>query len=113
MASAEASGPSAGTACGAAEAGAARGAAQLELCRRCKQDFAPGARAAPCRFHSGDFAGETRQRWADPGDHAGGGDVLEFWTCCGAGALDAPGCKTGQHLSFSDPLPVLEEDYDN
>lgn len=78
---------------------------------RCLQAF-DAARNGPkaCVYHPQSFSGETRQRWAAPGDAAGGGDVLTFYGCCGADDAKAPGCAAGRHYTFDEDLPVTYVD---
>ena len=55
-----------------------------------------------CRFHRESHSGETAQRWLPPGVTAGGGDILYFWSCCGAHDREAPGCVTLPHCSYDE-----------
>ena len=77
--------------------------ASLRTCRVCKLSFSLSDNMGgkrPCSFHPGFFSGETRQRWMAPGETAGAGDVLYFYSCCGAESADAPGCASGPHEPY-------------
>ena len=84
----------------------------MPSCRRCHAHFDPQSNhAQACRLHSEGFSGETRQRWAAPGDEAKGGAVSFFYSCCGAANIDAPGCTASHHVSYDEALPTLYKDY--
>jgi hypothetical protein len=90
---------------------APRSDALLDMCRRCHRDFARGDRRALCALHPGAHAGETQQRWSEPGDHHGGGRQHWFWTCCGQADYSSPGCAARRHVAFDEDPGVLEDDY--
>lgn len=81
----------------------AAAAPSLGPCKRCTRLFDASARAADgCSYHPQSWSGETKQRWAAPGDNAGGGEVHFFWSCCGAADRDAPGCRRAPHVTFDE-----------
>ncbi|KAG8458885.1 hypothetical protein KFE25_004219 [Diacronema lutheri] len=85
------------------EKGAAQPTAPGVLCRRCTHFFDAKHRAADgCQFHPESWSGETKQRWAAPGENDGASDVHYFWSCCGASERDAPGCKRAAHCTFDE-----------
>ncbi|CAD7949045.1 unnamed protein product [Amoebophrya sp. A25] len=55
-----------------------------------------------CRFHPEAYSQETAQRWLEPGSTENGSRTETFWTCCGAAAYDAPGCRTSWHITFDE-----------
>ena len=74
----------------------------MELCKKCKKDFDPKSNKtnSECCHHPGFFAGETKQRWSEPGDDKNGGEMHFFWSCCGSSDSKARGCAFGKHEGF-------------
>ena len=73
-------------------------------CRRCTQIFDANDRdAKACHYHPQSWSGETAQRWLPPGSNANGGEVHNFWSCCGQASADAPGCQQAAHITFDEP----------
>lgn len=76
-------------------------------CRKCHNQFFPNENSnTACPYHPESYAGETAQRWLAPGDNKDGAVIHDFYTCCG-GAIDAPGCCNGPHLTFDDPDDIM------
>jgi len=74
----------------------------VSTCRRCLSQFERHKNnPTACRFHPESYSGETKQRWAPPGEE-NCGDVHFFWSCCGDGDRDSPGCCTAAHVGFDD-----------
>jgi len=85
------------------EVGSAAQPVALTVCRRCTQRFDKYCRDANgCTFHPESWSGETKQRWAAPGDNVGGAEVHYFWSCCGKAEEDASGCKSSHHRTFDE-----------
>jgi hypothetical protein len=53
-------------------------------------------------FH---FAGE------EEGQRSTGGDVVQFYFCCGSYDKSAPGCHAAAHVSYDEEEPVLYKEY--
>ena len=82
------------------------------LCRRCHSNFDVAANSSTaCRHHSELWSGETAQRWKDPGDDRGLGEIVEFYQCCGSMDRDSPGCHAAPHVSYDEELPTLYKVY--
>ena len=77
------------------------------LCQRCKQEYNPLNNGNQCRYHPEYFSGETKQRFQEAGDPLNSGEVVMYWSCCGAGTEDAPGCCVGSHLSYDEEESIF------
>mmetsp|Transcript_988 Transcript_988/g.2131 ORF Transcript_988/g.2131 Transcript_988/m.2131 type:complete len:100 (+) Transcript_988:46-345(+) len=76
-------------------------------CRHCMDTFKPdGNHDKACKYHPESFTGETAQRWLAPGDTVGGGDVHNFWSCCGSSDVKAEGCCYTRHAGFGEPEDI-------
>ncbi len=86
---------------------------KTSVCKRCKQEFTYNVDPTKgnkiverdphaCRYHPESYAGETAQRWLDPGDIKDSHKVHYFWSCCGASEYEAPGCKSSWHITFEE-----------
>ena len=99
---------------------------QARTCKNCHEKFLPSQNSASCRYHTGFFSGETRQRWQDPGNPfialffcfiavklctvvfeghkqlpgETAGDVVFHWWCCAQSDERAPGCAYKMHESY-------------
>lgn len=63
-----------------------------------------------CVYHPESYSGETAQRWLPPGVTDGGGIVYNFYSCCGAPDINAPGCCARKHFTYdTDDAPGLEQ----
>ena len=52
------------------------------------------------------FHDTTAQRWLPPGETKGGGIVYNFYSCCGATDVNAPGCCARKHFTYdTDDMP--------
>jgi hypothetical protein len=78
---------------------------QKKRCRRCGEEFLPERNHdGACRFHGGVLGDRAYFNWtADwlfgdgcPADRL---VLIQRWTCCGATAKEAKGCKKGFHVS--------------
>jgi non-canonical (house-cleaning) NTP pyrophosphatase len=95
-----------------APAAAAPPSTKTALCRRCHSNFDVAANSSTaCRHHSELWSGETAQRWKDPGDDRGLGEIVEFYQCCGSMDRDSPGCHAAPHVSYDEELPTLYKVY--
>lgn len=75
----------------------------LQMCSRCKMDYyTKENHSQACQFHPESFSGETKQRWAAPGNEEGAAEVHFFYSCCGASDVNAPGCATGPHRGYGE-----------
>lgn len=75
----------------------------IRVCRTCLVNYdTENNFATSCRYHPESFCGETAQRWMAPGDTKGGGEIHNFYSCCGATSLDSPGCCSTYHKSFDE-----------
>jgi hypothetical protein len=78
-------------------------------CRVCHQQFTMNHDKA-CVYHPESFCGETAQRWMAPGETRGGGIVHNFYSCCGATEINAPGCCARRHFTYdTDDVPGVEQ----
>jgi hypothetical protein len=76
-------------------------------CRYCEKQFIRDQNhSKACRYHPESFTGETAQRWAAPGETKDGGKVHNFWSCCGADSILAPGCCYTGHSAFGEPESI-------
>ena len=100
-------------------------------CRICHQQFTMNHDKA-CAYHPESYCGETgtitlrsilynpslitpttviyttAQRWLPPGETKGGGIVHNFYSCCGATDVNAPGCCARKHFTYdTDDMPGL------
>ena len=73
-------------------------------CRRCHEQFDPTNNSdKACVFHPESWCGETAQRWMAPGETEGGGDIHNFYSCCGASAIRSTGCCATRHEGYDEP----------
>ena len=74
----------------------------VSTCRRCLLQFERHKNSpTACRFHPESYSGETKQRWAPPGEE-NCGEVHFYWSCCGDSDRDSLGCSTAAHVGFDD-----------
>ena len=72
-------------------------------CRLCYSSFSRETNnPKACKYHPESYCGETAQRWMDPGETKGGGEIHNFYSCCG-GNIESKGCCYSAHYSFDEP----------
>ncbi|KAL5726672.1 hypothetical protein ACHQM5_009693 [Ranunculus cassubicifolius] len=79
-----------------------------QTCKNCKTQFDPLLNhPQACRFHTNHFGGETKRKFESV--HSGGtmstpngGQVFQYWHCCGAEDPFDPGCTAAPHASYDD-----------
>ncbi|KAL3697485.1 hypothetical protein R1sor_011561 [Riccia sorocarpa] len=80
----------------------------LRTCRNCKQQFDPETNhPRACRFHTAHFGGETKRKFESvytggTMNTIGGGEIVEYWHCCGNKDRFDPGCEAAPHASYDD-----------
>lgn len=80
-----------------------------KTCRHCLKRFLSSENFdKACRYHPESFTGETAQRWMAPGETEGGGDVHDFYSCCGSRARADPGCCYTRHSAFGEPEEIMQ-----
>ncbi|KAG6548063.1 hypothetical protein Mapa_010497 [Marchantia paleacea] len=89
-------------------AAAGQSSSMLRTCRHCKQPFDPETNhPRACRFHTAHFGGETKRKFESvytggTMDTLGGGEIVEYWHCCGSKDRFDPGCEAAPHSSYDD-----------
>ncbi|XP_024357188.1 uncharacterized protein [Physcomitrium patens] len=81
---------------------------ELRTCRSCKQKYNPlENHPRACRFHTAHFGGETKRKFESvytggTMDTVGGGEISQYWHCCGSEDPFDPGCEAAPHMSYDD-----------
>ncbi|BBN02059.1 hypothetical protein MPTK1_2g12410 [Marchantia polymorpha subsp. ruderalis] len=87
---------------------AGQSSSMMRTCRQCKQPFDPETNdPRACRFHTAHFGGETKRKFESvytggTMDTVGGGEIVEYWHCCGSKDRFDPGCEAAPHSSYDD-----------
>lgn len=79
-----------------------------KTCKNCKTQFDPALNhPCSCRFHTAHFGGETKRKFESV--YTGGtmstpdgGQVFQYWHCCGSEDPFDPGCTSAPHMSYDD-----------
>ncbi|CAM6086126.1 unnamed protein product [Calypogeia fissa] len=80
----------------------------LRTCRNCKKPFDSSQNhPRACRFHTAHFGGETKRKFESvytggTMDTVGGGEITQYWHCCGSPDPFDPGCEAAPHSTYDD-----------
>ncbi|CAM6013134.1 unnamed protein product [Sphagnum balticum] len=81
---------------------------ELRTCRICKKLFQPvHNHPQACRYHTAHFGGETKRKFESVYTGGtlttvGGGEIVQYWHCCGVTDPFDGGCEAAPHMSYDD-----------
>ncbi|CAK9208717.1 unnamed protein product [Sphagnum troendelagicum] len=81
---------------------------ELRTCRICKKPFQPvHNHPQACRYHTAHFGGETKRKFESVYTGGtlttvGGGEIVQYWHCCGVTDPFDGGCEAAPHVSYDD-----------
>jgi hypothetical protein len=81
---------------------------ELRTCRICKKLFQPiHNHPQACRYHTAHFGGETKRKFESVYTGGtlttvGGGEIVQYWHCCGVADPFDGGCEAAPHMSYDD-----------
>ncbi|KMZ75247.1 hypothetical protein ZOSMA_117G00650 [Zostera marina] len=81
---------------------------RTRTCKNCKTQFDPNLNhPTACRYHTAHFGGETKRKFESvytggTMNTSEGGNILQYWHCCGSEDPFDCGCTSAPHSSYDD-----------